>query len=523
MKISVLDCTLRDGGYINNWLFRKKNILSIVRHLDEANVDFIECGYLNYSFQFNSDSTIFPTIESINYITSSSTNSKMVAMVNFGEYPLLEIPDNNNFGLCGIRVAFHQNDWFAAIEYCRGIQSKGYKVFVQPMITNNYSDRELLELINAVNELKPFAFYIVDSFGVMKETDLIRISLLIDNNLHPIIKLGYHAHNNLQLAFSNAQTFTKLNLRREKIIDSSVYGMGRGAGNLNTELYTQFLNDNFIERYKIKPLLEIIDESLLAIYQSKYWGYSLPHFISAKHNCHPNYATYLVSKNSLTIDDIENIISKIDQVYKNSFNKEYAEKQYISYQLKNINNSKSINRLFDELKESQVLIIGPGKNINDVKKILSYIRKFKPITISVNFEHDEIKSNFVFVSNIKRYEALKNKKENLIVTSNINNDTRYVVDYNQLLYDENDLNDNALLMLLKLLNLASVKDITLAGFDGYDLDLTENYFNLDFIVPMSHDKVKSLNKKMKGAIQNIAQGIPISFLTESKYEQNNQS
>lgn len=155
------------------------------------------------------------------------------------------------------------------------------------MMTINYSDKELLDLIDAVNKLNPYACYIVDSFGVMKRNDLLVLSYIFDHNLNDNIIMRYHAHNNLQLAYSNAHSFADINIKRDKIIDSSIYGMGRGAGNLNTELFVQYLNDNHEGQYVVDPLLKIIDESLNAIYQETYWGYSMPHYLSAVYNCTP--------------------------------------------------------------------------------------------------------------------------------------------------------------------------------------------------------------------------------------------
>ncbi|HFP8864919.1 TPA: 3-hydroxy-3-methylglutaryl-CoA lyase, partial [Enterococcus faecium] len=149
---------------------------------------------------------------------------------------------------------------------------------------------EFLAVIKNVNQFKPYAFYIVDSFGMMKGKDLTRLFYMIEHNLEKDIQIGFHSHNNMQLAYSNAQKLITVQTNRSLIIDSSVYGMGRGAGNLNTELFVEYLNDNAGKKYQLKPLLYIIDEILNSFYQKSYWGYSLPNYISAVHNAHPNYA-----------------------------------------------------------------------------------------------------------------------------------------------------------------------------------------------------------------------------------------
>lgn len=120
------------------------------------------------------------------------------------------------------------------------------------MVTLSYSDEEFLKLIRQVNEFMPYAFYIVDSFGMMKGKDLTRLFYMIEHNLSEEISIGFHSHNNMQLAYSNAQTLINVRSNRNLIIDSSVYGMGRGAGNLNTELFVDYLNENYGTHYKLE-------------------------------------------------------------------------------------------------------------------------------------------------------------------------------------------------------------------------------------------------------------------------------
>lgn len=104
------------------------------------------------------------------------------------------------------------------------VKEKGYKVFVQAMVSVAYTDEEFLELISRVNEIEPYAFYIVDSFGMMKRKDLTRLFYIVEHNLKPCIWIGFHSHNNLQLAYSNAQSLVDMQTNRKLIVDSSVYG-----------------------------------------------------------------------------------------------------------------------------------------------------------------------------------------------------------------------------------------------------------------------------------------------------------
>ena len=163
------------------------------------------------------------------------------------------------------------------VPLAKKVLQKGYKLFIQPMTIMRYSDKELLELLDVVNtELADAAaFYVVDSFGEMRMNDLNRIVHLVDHNLRPEMTMGFHSHNNLQLSYSNAVTLLQFFSDRDVIIDGAVLGMGKGAGNLNTELFLEHLNLYYNKQYQIAPLLEVIDKVLNTIRAEHYWGYSI--------------------------------------------------------------------------------------------------------------------------------------------------------------------------------------------------------------------------------------------------------
>jgi len=262
-----LDCTLRDGGYCNNWNFGKKNIHRIISALLRADIDIVECGFVTEKIKPDSNITKFLSLESIVQILPDDKGNKLfVCMINYGDYPIESIPAFNG-GMDGIRVAFHKGDMMEAIDYCKRILEKGYKVFLQPMASLNYTDKEFMDLIHLSNEISPYAFYIVDSFGGMKEHDLLRLYYLVEHELDKEIKIGFHSHNNMQLAYSNAKSLINIKTQRQLIIDSSIYGMGRGAGNLNTELLIEYMNNVEGTNYNLQPLLVVIDQILNKFYQ----------------------------------------------------------------------------------------------------------------------------------------------------------------------------------------------------------------------------------------------------------------
>lgn len=313
--IKVLDCTLRDGGYIVDWMFGENCIQSVTDNLSRAKIDFIECGFLK-ECEYNPNKTFFDSPERV--VLKSGRAS---LMVNYGEYALENFPsayENSPI----IRVAFKKHLKKEALEYINALKIKGWNVFANPMSTNTYSREELAELISDLNKIKPYGISIVDTLGNMYEKDVVEIFRFIDERLEKDISIGFHSHNSMQLSFSNTKALLKSGIEREIIIDSCVYGMGRGAGNLCTELITKYLNDNYGKSYKIPPILKIITENLKPIYDQKPWGYSTPYYIAAIHGCHPNYANYLVNQ-GFTDEKIDEIMNLIPKEKKTSFDKEF--------------------------------------------------------------------------------------------------------------------------------------------------------------------------------------------------------
>ncbi|MCD8237353.1 MAG: aldolase catalytic domain-containing protein, partial [Prevotellaceae bacterium] len=384
--IQVLDCTLRDGGYCNDCHFGFENEKKIVSSLMEANIDIIECGFFMNTVKYDKDHTRFTSFDQVAQIIPEKRDGKIFVMLaDHGKFVPEELPVYDGSSIDGLRVAFHKKDRLGGLEDCRIVKEKGYKVFIQAMVSVSYTDEEFLDLIRRVNEVDPYAFYIVDSFGMMKKKDLTRLFYMVEHNLKDTIKIGFHSHNNMQLAYSNAQSLVHIQTDRDLIIDSSVYGMGRGAGNLNTELFVEYLNENADGQYVLKPLLTIIDEILNGFYQANHWGYSLPNYLSASHNAHPNYASYLDERKTLTVENMNEIFDMMDEEKRLSFDKNYIEEVYLRYMATGRVQEAHKAELKDKLMGQKVLLIAPGKSSAEEKdKILSFSNSEGVVSISVN-------------------------------------------------------------------------------------------------------------------------------------------
>lgn len=295
-KLKILDCTLRDGGYCNNWQFGKENIENIIHELSVAGVDYIEFGMLSDKTQFDMNRTVF---NSINCLSKLSINSeiyhKLVILMNYGDYDVRNIPDCSNTGINGIRVAFHKPYLEEAFKTIDALVRKNYRVYLQPMVTNYYSNQELIYLIDQVNEYPIESLYIVDSFGSMKKNDIERLVEVYEEKLRSDIMVGLHSHNNLDLALSNSLLFQKKMSKHSTIVDATIMGMGRGAGNLDIE---EFIEKTYKKESYDKELIEKLRNNIISkIYEKNKWGISPEYYLSALYGCHPNYAKLLSSKN----------------------------------------------------------------------------------------------------------------------------------------------------------------------------------------------------------------------------------
>jgi len=518
--VKILDCTLRDGGYVNDWSFGESNIRLIVDKLVESGIELIECGFIADNKPFDSSKTLFPNIETANSILPNTSSTQFACMINYGACDVNAFPEYSGKGICTIRIAFHRKDLKLALEDCRTMIRKGYRVFIQPMATSSYSDEELCCLLDESNGMKPAAVYVVDSFGTMQDSDVIKLFDFYEKHLDSSIAVGFHSHNNLQLSFPNAMEILRRQTSRELIIDSSVYGMGRGAGNLCTELIIRHLNQTYARNYQIVPILEIIDSCLNAIFIRTPWGYSVPYYVASVNGCHPNYATYLVNKQTLGVRQINTILSRIPESEKRFFNTELISKLYYEYQSFAIDDSESITSIRNLLAQRNILLLAPGKSLLTYRKVVDkFVESKHPIIISINFLPEFWKQDVLFLSNMKRFSNVPVISGNVIATSNIEiSNGAFVVDYSSLTEPNQAEPDNAGLMLLRLLVRVGIGQVTIAGFDGFSEDIHENYVDERMINNTVTEIFAERNANVKAQLEALKNKIQINFLTPTRYE-----
>ena len=527
-EIKLLDCTLRDGGYINDWEFGHSVITGTYKRLDAAGVDYIEVGFLDDRRSFDINRTIQPNTDSYNRIFTGMDKKHAipVAMIDFGTCDISNIGECDTSFIDGIRIIFKKEMIEKALPFCKEIKMKGYKLFIQAISITAYSDLEMLEYIQKINEIKPYAFSIVDTYGLLDSRKLTNYFNLMNNNLDPEIRIGYHAHNNFQLAFSNSIKFLALETNRTIVVDSTVYGMGKSAGNTASELIGMHMNQRYGTSYDVDQFLEILDTDLMAVYQKHYWGYKYNFYISAMNNCHPNYVQFLLDKKTLSVTSINKILSEIPESIKLLYDQKHIESLYIKYQSQTIDDTNAITELSRLLEGKSILLLGPGRSIgNEEEKIYRYIYEKKPIVISVNFEPERYDCDYVFVSNAKRYSKLsdateKESRSKLITTSNItvyDRQADYVLNFSSLIEKNKVGSDNALLLAIAFLQKVNVLQVSMAGFDGFTFG-DKDYYDSKYAFAGNDNYSVSSNETTSMGIRNLSDAIKIEFLTESLYE-----
>lgn len=526
-SLKVLDVTLRDGGCVNDFNFGQTYMEKILAAQEASGVDVIELGYIDEKKGTESGRTQYLNERVIPQciLKNKKPGISYVAMMDYGKFNVDNLQPRTEASIDGIRVAFHKKNRFDIISLGRKIMDKGYGFYIQPMITLRYSDAELLELIELINKELPDAsgFYIVDSFGEMRPNDMSRILNLVDHNLIPTMTLGFHSHNNLQMSYSNAIAMLQFPTNRDLMLDCSIMGMGKGAGNLNTELLLEHLNLYYGKNYQIAPLLEVIDKVINQLHSEFYWGYAPEYYLSAVNQCTPSYASHFYNRHMLPIDQVGELLGMIAAEKKISFDKNYAEEIYRRY-----NESKSIDdRLaVDEFRMlfsgKRVLLVAPGKSIvESMGRIQELASEEDVVAIGLNTRLPF--NDFLLTTRKDIYNDAVAAGQSIIVCSNVSKGGRgnvKVLNYSNWIEVDERTHDSSAVIALNLLKACDVKEILLAGFDGFSININENYFDPNMRYPVSEDQVKRRNAFYKDFIGRISeQGVKIEFVTPSLYQE----
>ncbi len=529
----LLDCTLRDGAYLIDKKFGEETIHGMIHGLLDANVDIIEIGFLQDE-GFGKGKTVYLNgADAAKFVPENKKETMFTVLADYSRYSINNLDEYTGKSFDAVRACFFKKERKDVINFCKTIKEKGYKVFIQPVDILGYTDKEIIDLIEDINLIEPYCFSIVDTFGSMYVEDLQRVFSLIDHNLVSTSRIGFHSHNNMQMSNALSQEFLRMSYGlRDVVVDTTVSGMGRGAGNTPTELVAEYMVKKLGYSYDIDALLDIIDNYMDNIRTKCNWGYSTSFFIAGCYSAHVNNIDYLTKKSSIRSKDIRYILNKIGAIPRKRYHYDLLEETYINYLDSEIDDKKDVEKLKQMLSRKNVVILAPGKSLEEEKETVKrYINSLeKPVVISINFLPEDCDIDYVYVGNVRRYsywkENEKFKKAKKIFVSNITKDVSeydYLISFNRLNKCGWEYMENSTIMLIRLLDQLNISSLGIAGMDGYITNTIKhtNYANESLELSNVKENPEQLNKEISEMLEDFLytkeSDMRIEFVTTSKF------
>lgn len=527
LQTNIIDCTFRDGGYYNNWFFPKDLANKYLNSLSECGIHYIEIGYR----RINQTSFLGPFAyckESYLKTLQIPKKSKLGVMINiedFKSHKKISELIHENFiqekksHISFVRIATKFEDIDLALELSSHLKKMGYTSFVNLMQVSSLTEKDfsvIKKKLNASN--KPEVFYFADTFGNLDFDKILVLIKLMHNYLDG--QIGFHAHNNTGNALNNS-LFAMNN--GANWIDSTLLGMGRGAGNTRTEY--MLINLERDKKYKSAPIYPLLLEDFEPLKEIYRWGDNILYYLSALHNIHPSYIQELLSQDHFKTYQILDAIDYLKKANYSNYSKVNLNNAIFSYP----NNSAGSCQPQKIVRNKSVLILANGPSLNIYKNdILNYIKEKSPIVLSLNinrFIDEKYIDAYVSCHPSKillELKELKNLKKMIImpiksIPTNVskqfkNNIINYgiAIKDNSFRIKKDSCTLPAPLVLgyaLAFCNSGLAKNIYLAGFDGYE--------SFD---PRQHQ----INNVIK-YFTNLKRKVEIKLITPSNYDAPKQS
>ena len=309
--VTLRDCTLRDGGHVNDFAFGVELIRAVVAGLSQARADIIELGFLKDGPHAPGQTLFTRVAEAERYTTETHSRQGFSLMIRPDWYDIAQLEPCTG-RIATVRFAFHPEDLPLTLRQAEVARAAGYQVVLNPVNVMGYAPSDLESLLRALNTFHPQGVCIVDTFGSMLPDDLARIVAAFDAIIHPSIGIGLHLHENLSISLALAHDFLRsMDGRRPTSVDCSILGMGRIPGNLCTELLMEYLNRTRGRAYQLRPVYELISTAIADLKRTTPWGYLPAYAMTAFRHTHRSYAEYLLGKGDLSLVDIADILDRI--------------------------------------------------------------------------------------------------------------------------------------------------------------------------------------------------------------------
>lgn len=426
-RCELLDCTIRDGGYLNHWRFEKKMVREVYRSLSKAGIDIVEIGFRGTEKYFDRKEFglwRFTDLEDLIEVTQGIQGAKLAIMGDYGKIDASDIPDEYRKYIDLIRIAVHRVDVPDALKLLQKLKKRGFNVSLNAMGVTSYTGDDLSELKKMVSGSGIDYFYIADSYGSLlpdQLQSLIELFKELEN-----IKIGFHPHNSLQMAFANTLIAIKSGI---DILDCTIYGIGRGAGNLQTEVILAYLQLLTKDKYNVIPVLNCIERFFINMEVEESWGYQLPYMLSGIFKCHPYYPKTLMDYREYSMEDIWNALEIIEKSNPIGFSKELLNRIIESGMIRKSNDTTKPdpsrddgNRMEEARKANNqqlhyrkvsysgkyigrdFLILANGPTLKQYKnKIMEFINRYDPVVLGANYLGGLFKPNYHAFNNKRRF------------------------------------------------------------------------------------------------------------------------
>lgn len=305
-NVLLCDCTLRVGGY---WKFRWDIVKDIINDLGKSNVDMIDLGILR-TVDYNKNFTIYDTLDRANALVRKSVRPQYAVTVTYSNAACVKkMPDAKDSVVDIIRVSFEKEKWHECMQYCRKIIEKNYKVFLCPLCVNRYKSNEFAQLLECGNEINVTGVYIMDNWGCCDAEEIVNYALLADKILMQDKVIGYYGQNNLMQTMNVVSELLKCEFKRMVIVDASIGGIGKYAGNLKMESIMYFLNKyEQSDQYNPTYIVNAYDKYVKHIYDQKKQCEDMIYYLLALHKINPQYGDYYYYKKGVKIAELQRVI-----------------------------------------------------------------------------------------------------------------------------------------------------------------------------------------------------------------------
>jgi len=494
-KLKVLDCTLRDGGYYNNWNFSIHLINKYLKVMSDIKVDYVEIGFRSLERKEFRGPCAYTTDQFLNDLKIPKT-LKVGVMINGAELIKANTLKKNTSLVSSlfkkakfskvklVRIASHYSELSKVMPVASKIKSLGYKVAINLMQISDRTENEIKQFCDLAKKYNMDAVYFADSTGSLNRYQTLEIVKNFKENWKT--DLGIHAHDNMDMAMENAMMALNNGV---SWIDSTVLGMGRGPGNVKTENLVLELEKRFKRKVNYNSLIKLIEDDFIPMKNKYGWGSNVYYYLSGLYGIHPSFIQGMLSAKNFSSDEILAVIDNL----KTEGGKKFSNDLINTYKQYFIGKGNGKYEPLKNIKNKDVLILGSGPGVKEHKIALeSFIKKYKPFVIALNTQNS-INSKLIntrAVCNTLRlltdHKSFKHLPQKLILPyqrlSNLIKDKFKKV--NKLDFGVEVKNNTfrfmkssaiipntlAISYALGIANSGKAKRIYIAGFDGYEAE-----------------------------------------------------